>query len=88
MGSEMCIRDRGYAAHFTAVGAAVYPTVRVNAARFSAVGCRRPAAHFTSVGAAFYTKARVNAACFSVVGVGVMLPIVRLLVPSLTQRRV
>ena len=29
---------RRYAAHFTAVGAAFYTTVRVNAARFAAVG--------------------------------------------------
>ena len=48
--------------------------MRVNAARFSAVGCRRPAAHFSAVGAAFYTTSRVNAASFSAVGVGIMLP--------------
>ena len=38
MGSEMCIRDRRYAAHLTAVGAAFYTTGRVNDVRFSAVG--------------------------------------------------
>ena len=39
----------------------------VNAARFSAVGCRRYAALFTAVGGAFYTTAIVNAARFSAV---------------------
>ena len=48
---------------------------------------RRSVAQFTAVGAAFHTTVRVNAACFSAVGVGVMLPILLLLVPPLTQRR-
>ena len=65
---------RRFAARFTAVGPAVYTTVRVNAARFLSRSCRRYAAHFTAVVAAVYTTARVNAARFSAVGVGVMLP--------------
>ena len=76
-----------YAAHFNTVGAAFYATARVNAARFSAVGCRRYAADFIAVGAAFYTTSRVNAARFAAVGVGVMLPILLLLVPPFTQPR-
>ena len=52
---------RRYAAHFSAVGAAVYTTVRVNAARFySAVGVGVMLPHFTVVHAAFYTPARVH----------------------------
>ena len=38
--------------NFTAVGAAVYTTARVNAARFFSRWCRRYAAQFTAVGAA------------------------------------
>ena len=76
-----------YAAHFYTVGAAFYTTARVNAARFSAVGCRRYAADFIAVGAAFYTTSRVNAARFAAVGVGVMLPILLLLVPPFTKPR-
>ena len=55
---------RRFAARFTAVGPAVYTTVRVNAARFLSRSCRRYAAHFTAVVAAVYTTARVNAARF------------------------
>ena len=47
----------------SAVGAAFYTTVRVNAAPFFfSRWCRRYAAHFSAVGAAFYTMVRVNAA--------------------------
>ena len=76
------------AAHFTAVGAAVYTTARVNVTRFSAVGVGVMLANFTADGAAVYTTARVIAArCFSAVGVGVMPPIILLLVPPFTLRR-
>ena len=72
--------------NFTAVGAAVYTTARVNAARFlSAVGVGVILA-FTAVDADFYTKAIVNAGCFSTVGVSVVLPILLLLVPPFTLR--
>ena len=45
--------------------------------------CRPYAAQFTPVSAAFYTTARANAARLSAVGVGVMVPILKLLVPLL-----
>ena len=78
---------RRYAAHFTAVSAAVYTTARVNVARFFGRWCRRYGAHFAAVDAALYTTARINAARFSAVGVGVVLPILLLLVPHFTLRR-
>ena len=80
---------RRYAAHFTAVGAAVYTTARVVAARFcSAVGVGVMLPNFIAVGAAVYTTARVIAArCFSGVGVGVMPPIILLSVPPSALRR-
>ena len=70
--SRCCKR---YAAQFSAVGAAFYTTVRVNAALcFSAVGVGVMLPIFAAVGAAVYTTARAIAArCFSAVGVGVVL---------------
>ena len=59
----------------SAVNATVCTAARVNAARFSAVGCRRYAAPLAAVGAAFYATARENSARFSAVGVGVILSI-------------
>ena len=55
---------RRYAAHFTAVGAAVYTTAKLNTARFTSVCRRRYGANFTAVDAAFYPTTRVNAAQF------------------------
>ena len=78
---------RRYAAHFTAVGAAVYTTARVVAGCFSAVGLGVMLPIVSAVGAAFYTTARVNVARFSAVGVGLMLPKLLLLVPPFTLRR-
>ena len=79
---------RRYAAHFSAVGAAVCTTVRVDAARFcSAVGVGVVVPNFTAVGAAFYTTAiAIAAGCFSAVGVGVRLPILLLLGTRFTLR--
>ena len=74
---------RRYDAHFTAVGAAFYTTVRVNAAQNFAVGVGVMLPILPLLSAAFYTTARVTAARFSAVGVGVMLPILLLLVPPL-----
>ena len=71
----------------SAVNATFCTAAMVNAARSSAVGCRRYSAHFTAVGAGFRTTARVNDARFAAVGVGVMLPIFLLLVPPFTLRR-
>ena len=72
--------------NLTAVGAAVYTTARVIAARwFSAVGVGVILV-FTAIDAAFYTTVRVNASCFSAVGVGFVLPILLLLVPPFTLR--
>ena len=71
----------------SAVNATFCTAARVNAARSSAVGCRRYSAHFTAVGAGFRTTARVNDARFAAVGVGVMLPLFLLLVPLFTQPR-
>ena len=84
--SRWCKR---YAAQFSAVGAAFYSPVRVNAARFcSAVGIGVMLPNFTAVGVAFYTSARVIATrCFSAVGVDAMLPIILLSVPPSTRRR-
>ena len=79
---------RRYAAHFTAVGAAVYTTARVNAARSPAVGVSVMLPNFTAVGVAFYTTVRINAGrFFEAVGVGVMLPLLLLLVQPFTLRR-
>ena len=66
---------RHYAADFSAVGAAVYTTATVNAARFVGRWCKRYTAQFSAVGAAVYTTVRVYAARFwSAVGVGVRPP--------------
>ena len=78
---------RRYAAYFTAVGAAVYTTARVNAVRFFGRGCQRYVAQFSAVSAAFDTTVRVIATRFaSAVGVSVMLPMFLLLVPPFTLR--
>ena len=71
---------------WTAVGAAIYTTARVNAARFSAVRVDVLLPILLLLVPAFTQPAGVNAARFSVVGVGVMLPVLLLLVPPFTLR--
>ena len=69
-----------------AVGAGFEATARVTAPRFIGRWCRRYAACFSAVGAVFYTTTRLNAPQILAVGVGVMLPILLLLVPSFTPQ--
>ena len=79
-------RCRRYAALFTAVGAAFETTARVTAPSFVGRWCRRYASHFAAASCAFDTTAKVTAARLSTVGVGVMLPVLLLFMPSLILR--
>ena len=72
---------RRYAAHFTAVGATLFTTVRVNATQIFAVGVGVMLSILLLSVPPFYTTVTLNGAQILTVGVGVMLPILLLLEP-------
>ena len=74
---------RRYAAYFTAVGAALYTTVRVIAAQIFAVDVGVMLPILLLLEPPFYNTVTLNAVQILTVGVGVMLPILLLLVPPL-----